>query len=58
MDSEIELEQPTIWDHVYFWAKELVILAGIVTVITISLSAFFYLPDANSSTELLAFILS
>lgn len=55
---DYEVEQPTIWDHVYFWAKELVILASLVTVITVSLSAFFYLPDNNSSVELLTFILS
>jgi hypothetical protein len=56
---DYELERPTIWDHVYFWTKEVVILASIVTVITVSLSAFFYLPENNnSSMELLTFILS
>lgn len=56
---DYDLEQPTIWDHVYFWTKELLILASLVTVISVSLSAFFYLPDnSNSSMELLTFILS
>jgi hypothetical protein len=53
-----EFEKPTIWDHVYFWTKEIIILAGIVTFISVSLSVFFYLPENNSSTELLTFILS
>lgn len=56
---DYDLETPTIWDHVYFWTKELFILAGLVTVISVSLSAFFYLPDSSaSSLELLTFILS
>lgn len=56
---DYEFEQPTVWDHVYFWTKELVILAGLVTLITVSLSAFFFLPEGDSLTpELLTFILS
>jgi hypothetical protein len=55
---EHKSESPTIWDHVYFWTKEIFILAGLITVITISLSAFFFLPDYNASSELLTLILS
>lgn len=56
---DYEFEQPTVWDHVYFWTKELIILAGLVTLITVSLSAFFFLPEGDSITpELLTFILS
>lgn len=57
MDHELK-EQPTVWDHVYFWTKEMIILSSIVAVISVSLSAFFFLPDNGASTELLTFILS
>lgn len=49
---------PTIWDHVYFWLKELIILTTLITIITICLSAFFSLPEVSSTPELLEFILS
>jgi len=56
---EHEFEEPTVWDHVYFWTKEVVILGGIVAFITVSVSALFFLPDHGSnSSELLTFILS
>ena len=53
-----EFEAPTIWDHVYFWTKEIFILAGLITLITVSLSALFLLPEGDASPELLTFILS
>jgi hypothetical protein len=52
------LDQHTIWDHIYFWIKELIILVTLIIVITISLSAFFSLPEVSSTPELLEFILS
>lgn len=56
---DFDIHEPTIWDHVYFWTKEVFILAGIVAFITVSLSAFFFLPDHGSAnSELLTFILS
>ncbi len=54
---DFEIEQPTVWDHVYFWTKEIFILAGLVTFITVSLSAFFFLPEGNMSSDFLALIL-
>jgi hypothetical protein len=50
--------QPTVWDHIYFWTKEFVILVTLIIIITISLSAFFSLPEVSSTPELLKFILS
>jgi hypothetical protein len=51
-------DQPTIWDHVYFWLKELIILITLIVIITICLSAFFSIPEVTSTPELLEFILS
>ena len=56
---DYDIQEPTIWDHVYFWTKEVLILGGIVAFITVSVSALFFLPDHGSnSSELLTFILS
>jgi|GEM_PF-2846567 hypothetical protein len=56
MDQNIE--QPTIWDHITFWLKEIFILAILISTITFCLSAFFSLPEVTSKPELLEFILS